>query len=301
MITQQREGEAHDDGGAMFRLVNVGGRAALERDGQWFDLESLSGDAGLADPMVAIERSSELHVLADACGGASPDGAMEGAPVGPPVPRPGQIFAIGLNYRDHAGESNMELPPAPLTFTKFPSSLAGPHDDVPLSGDAVDWEAEVVAVVSRRAERVTIDEAWGVVAGLTLGQDISDRAVQLTGAPPQFSLGKSFPGYAPIGPALVSIDSFADPDDLGLGCEISGEVMQDARTNALIFSIPTLVAYLSSICTLQPGDLIFTGTPAGTGVARGRMLQAGDVIRTWAEGIGELRNTCVPGQGPMAL
>jgi 2-keto-4-pentenoate hydratase/2-oxohepta-3-ene-1,7-dioic acid hydratase in catechol pathway len=139
-----------------------------------------------------------------------------------------------------------------------------------------------------------------VVAGLTLGQDVSDRAVQLTGTPPQFSLGKSFANYGPIGPALVSVDAFADPDDIGLWCDVAGERMQEARTDQLIFSIPVLVAYLSSICTLYPGDVIFTGTPSGVGMARGRYLAPGEVVVSGAEVIGELRNVCVPAAGPLA-
>jgi 2-keto-4-pentenoate hydratase/2-oxohepta-3-ene-1,7-dioic acid hydratase in catechol pathway len=216
------------------------------------------------------------------------------------VPRPRQSFGIGLNYRDHAGESGAPLPPAPLTFTKFPSCIAGPTADVPLSGTMVDWEVEIVAVIGDEASHVSVSDAWNVVAGLTLGQDISDRAVQLTGVPPQFSLGKSFGNFGPIGPALMSIDAFADPDDIALWCDVAGERMQEARTSELIFSIPKLVAYLSSICTLYPGDLIFTGTPSGVGMARGRYLAPGEVISSGADVIGELSNTCIPGIAPLA-
>jgi 2-keto-4-pentenoate hydratase/2-oxohepta-3-ene-1,7-dioic acid hydratase in catechol pathway len=195
----------------------------------------------------------------------------------------------------------MDTPPAPLTFTKFPSSVAGPFTDVPLSGERVDWEVEIVVVIGTRCSNVDLEHAWEVVAGLTLGQDISDRTVQLTGTPPQFSLGKSFPAYAPIGPAVVSVDTFDDPDDIALWCEVSGEAMQDARSKQMIFSIRQLIAYLSSICTLDPGDLIFTGTPDGVGMARGRFLVEGDVITSGAEGIGQLTNRCVAGRGPLAL
>lgn len=285
----------------MYRLVNVNGRAALERDGLWYDLAALSGDDSLADPMTAIARSAELHHLHDQCGDATAGGAVATTPLAAPVPTPRQVFGIGLNYRDHAGESGMELPPAPLTFTKFPSSVTGPTADVALSGATVDWEAEIVAVIGTECSHVPVDDAWSVVAGLTLGQDISDRAVQFTGNPPQFCLGKSFPGYAPIGPAVVSADAFADPDDIGLWCDVTGERMQEARSSLLIFSIPTLVAYLSSICNLYPGDLIFTGTPSGVGMARGRFLADGDVIVTGADTIGELRNACVAGQGALTL
>jgi 2-keto-4-pentenoate hydratase/2-oxohepta-3-ene-1,7-dioic acid hydratase in catechol pathway len=282
----------------MFRLLNVSGRSALEVDGAWYDLARLADDDALADPMAAVARSAELHDLTDRCAGATPDGAVADAVLGPPVPRPRQVFAIGLNYADHAAESGMEAPPAPLTFTKFPSSITGPTADVPLSGELVDWEVEIVAVVGRACSHVPVEDAWGVLAGLTLGQDVSDRLVQMTGTPPQFSLGKSFPAYAPIGPALVSTDGVADPDDIPLWCDVSGERMQDSRSANLIFPIPTLVAYLSSICPLEPGDIIFTGTPDGVGMARGRFLVPGDVVVSGAEGIGELRNECVAGTGP---
>lgn len=285
----------------MFRLLNVSGRAALEIDGCWYDLAHLSGDDALADPMTAIARSGELHGLSVRCADASPDGRLADAVIGAPVPRPRQVFAIAVNYADHAAESGITRPPAPLTFTKFPSAIAGPTADVPLTGDMVDWEVEIVVVIGVTCSYVPVDGAWAVVAGLTLGQDISDRRVQMTGTPPQFSLGKSFPAFAPIGPAVVSVDSLADSMDIALWCEVSGERMQDSRSSHLIFAIPTLVAYLSSICTLEPGDLIFTGTPDGVGQARGRFLAAGDVITSGAEGIGELRNTCVAGTGPLAL
>ncbi len=211
------------------------------------------------------------------------------------------MFAIGLNYADHAAESGMEAPPAPLTFTKFPSSIAGPHADVPLSGAMVDWEVEIVVVIGNRVSRVAVGDAWSAAAGLTLGQDISDRLVQLTGVPPQFSLGKSFPGYSPIGPAVVSIDALADPDDLELTCDVSGERMQSGHSRQMLFAIPQLIAYLSSICVLEPGDLIFTGTPAGVGMGRDRYLVDGDVIISEVPGIGRLVNRCVPGRPAVTL
>jgi len=279
----------------MFRLLNVGGRAALELDGGWHDLATLSGDAALADPMVAIAHHAHLHALHERATGRTPDGTLDPARLGPVVPRPTKVFGIGLNYRSHAAETNAELPPAPLTFTKFPSCLSGPVDDVELSGTTVDWEVELVVVIGLGGRRIARADAWSHVAGLTLGQDISDRTVQRTGTPPQFSLGKSFDGYGPIGPALVPVEAFADPDDIGLWCEISGERMQEARTSDLIFGVPELIEYLSGICALAPGDIIFTGTPAGVGAARGRFLQPGDVIASGAEVIGTMSNHCVAG------
>jgi 2,4-didehydro-3-deoxy-L-rhamnonate hydrolase len=203
------------------------------------------------------------------------------------------VFAIGLNYRSHAAESNLELPSAPVVFTKFPSCLNGPFGDVVLSGTSVDWEVELVVVIGRGGRKVAEADAWSHVAGLTLGQDISDRQLQMMGNPAQFSLGKSYDGYGPIGPAVVSLDAFDDPDDVGLWCEVSGERMQEARSSDLIFGVPALIAYLSSVCTLGPGDLIFTGTPGGVGMGRGRFLAESDVIASGAEVIGEMRNRCV--------
>ncbi|MFZ4719895.1 MAG: fumarylacetoacetate hydrolase family protein [Ilumatobacteraceae bacterium] len=285
----------------MFRLLSVGGRAALQTDspahpgGAWHDLAALSGDESLADPMVAIARFHELHTLQHAAEGRTPDGAVEGADLRPCAPRPEKVFAIGLNYTSHAAESAMELPPAPLTFTKFPSCLVGPHDDVVLSGATVDWEVELVVVIGTGGRNIAEADAWNHVAGITLGQDISDRMVQMTGKPPQFSLGKSFDTFGPIGPALVSVDSFPDPDDIALWCDVAGERMQSASSRDLIFPVAHLVSYLSGICTLSPGDIIFTGTPDGVGAARGRFLADGEVIESGADVIGTMRNRCVAG------
>jgi 2-keto-4-pentenoate hydratase/2-oxohepta-3-ene-1,7-dioic acid hydratase in catechol pathway len=284
----------------MFRLLNHAGRAALEIDGLAYDLATLSGSAELADPMLAIGRHDELHELAQRVAGQTDTGSLDAGllgPVdptqlGPCVPRPVKVFGIGLNYRDHAAESGLEAPPTPLTFTKFPNCLTGPTAEVILSGEAVDWEVEIVAVIGTGGRHIPVERAWEHVAGLTLGQDISDRMVQMSGTPPQFSLGKSFDTYGPIGPALVSVDAFEDPDDIGLWCEVSGERMQDGRSRDLIFTVPQLVAYLSDICTLEVGDLIFTGTPAGVGAARGRFLRPGDVITSGAEVIGTMTNHC---------
>jgi 2-keto-4-pentenoate hydratase/2-oxohepta-3-ene-1,7-dioic acid hydratase in catechol pathway len=273
----------------MFRLASIAGRAVLLDGESWYDLARVSGDPSLADPLAAVAAHRRLHdvVLRD------PDGRLADVTLGPPVPTPTKVFGIGLNYRSHAAESNMELPPAPLTFTKFPSCLNGPTGAIELSGNRVDWEVELVVVIGERCKRVAEADAWSVVAGLTLGQDISDRKVQRTGQPPQFCLGKSFDTFGPCGPAIVSLDAFANPDDIGLWCDVSGERMQDARTSDLIFSVPYLVSYLSSICTLEAGDLIFTGTPDGVGAPRGRFLADGDVVVSGAEVIGELRNPCV--------
>ena len=276
----------------MFRLTNINGRSAFQFDDGFVDVAKTGGDESLADPMVAIARFGELSSLYEKAAGSA---KAAGTP-GLCVPKPSKVFGIGLNYKSHAAESNMELPPAPLTFTKFPSCLVGPTADVELSGDAVDWEVEIVVVIGKGGRHIAESAAWSHIAGLTLGQDISDRKVQTAGKPPQFSLGKSFDTYGPIGPAIVSVDAFPNRDDIGLWCDVSGERMQDSRTSNLIFTIPYLVSYLSSICTLESGDMIFTGTPDGVGMARGRLLKAGDVIDSGAEVIGTLRNVCVAGK-----
>ncbi|WP_431919548.1 fumarylacetoacetate hydrolase family protein [Amycolatopsis tucumanensis] len=236
----------------------------------------------------------------DWAGGASIDFTADGVPVlleelGPPSPEPRQIFAIGLNYRDHADEAGLEYPDVPPTFTKWVGSFAGPVGDLALPATTVDWEAELVVIIGRRAACVAAADAWSYVAGLTIGQDYSERALQLSGPAPQFSLGKSFPGFAPQGPWLVTPDEVGDPDNLAIECRINGETMQKSATNRLIFSVPSLVERLSSVVPLTPGDVIFTGTPAGVGGARkpARFLKAGDVVETTIEGIGALRQVCV--------
>lgn len=285
----------------MFRLLNVEGRAALEVDGHHHDLASVADDASMADPMTAVRRHEELHRLTERCADRPADGVVDPERLGPPVPAPSQVFGIGVNYRAHGEETGLELPPAPLTFTKFPSCLTGPAATVALSGDLVDWEVELVVTVGRTARHVAVEDAWSHVAGFMVGQDLSDRAVQLAGERPQFNLGKSFEGYGPTGPALVSVDAVDDPDDLALWCELDGECMQQDRTSSMLFPVPTLIAYLSSICTLAPGDLIFTGTPDGVGLARGRFLSAGAELHSTIEGIGELRTTFTRGRGPLAV
>jgi 2-keto-4-pentenoate hydratase/2-oxohepta-3-ene-1,7-dioic acid hydratase in catechol pathway len=182
-----------------------------------------------------------------------------------------------------------------MVFTKFPSCLVGPNAEVPLTSDRVDWEVEQVVVIGRRASRVAAEHAWDYVAGMTVGQDISDRRLQFAGKPPQFSLGKSATAFGPTGPALVSLDEFEDPDSLALRCWVAGERMQESTTENLIFSVPELIAYISRYCVLEPGDLLFTGTPGGVGSVREprRYLVAGETIESEIEGIGRLSNLCV--------
>jgi len=275
-----------------FRLAAIQDRAVLIADGGVFDLERHSGGRFSADPMAALARHSELHQVTASLPDTA-DAPLDAAALGVCVPRPQKVFGVGLNYRSHAVESGMELPSAPLVFTKFPSCLVGPTSDVVLYGPTTDWEAELVVVIGTRARDIAAADAWRAVAGLTCGQDISERTTQFASKPPHFDLGKSYDTYGPIGPAVVSLDQFANPADLAISCDINGERRQDARTSDLIFDIPQLIAYLSAICTLEPGDLIFTGTPSGVGAMSGTFLKAGDTITTTLESIGTLTNRCV--------
>ena len=272
------------------QLANHEGRAVAVRGDEIVDIELATN--GRFGPNIQ-DLYAVMPQLSEALEGVSPTGSLDPTLLGSPVPQPRQVFAIGINYRSHAAEMKRELPAMPATFTKFPSSLCGPYDDIRLSGDHVDWEVELVAVIGRTCDYVNAEEAWSHVAALTAGQDISDRVVQQA-AGAQFSLAKSFRNYGPLGPVAVTPDEFSDPDDVALGCAVNGETVQDGRTSDLIFSVPELVSRLSHVTTLWPGDIIFTGTPSGVGAGRTppRFLAPGDVIDSWIDGIGRLRNEC---------
>ncbi|MAG29544.1 MAG: fumarylacetoacetate hydrolase [Deltaproteobacteria bacterium] len=277
------------------RLVNLAGRLGVEVAGRFVDLELHSGGRIPSDPMAAYSHWDAIRQIASgqSVGDAGPIVVPE--KVGPPVPKPAQVFAIGLNYRDHAEEAGLPIPDTPMVFTKFPTCLAGPNEEVPLTSDRVDWEVEQVVVIGREADAVPKARAWQHVAGFCVGQDISDRKLQFAGKPPQFSLGKSARAFGPIGPALVSLDEFPNPDALVLRCWVKGELMQESTTENMIFSVPELIEYISSYCVMQPGDLIFTGTPAGVGSVRTprRYLAVGETVESEIPGIGRLSNRCV--------
>ncbi len=273
-------------------LANVEGRAALVADGHWYDLESVSGGGLGPDPMMALAAPERLGELTAALGQHDPSGSIEPERLGPPVPRPRNVYAIGLNYQAHADEGAMEVPANPLVFTKFPSCLVGPAAEVELRSDAVDYEGELVVVIGPGGKDIEPDDAWDHIVGLMVGQDISDRAVQFASKPPHFDLGKSFDTFGPTGPVMVSPDA-VDRDRLRIVTEVNGEVRQDGTTEQMIFDVPTLVSYLSRVTTLSTGDLIFTGTPDGIGITQGKVLADGDVITTHIDGIGTLANRCV--------
>lgn len=277
-----------------FRLASIGGRAALvDTEDNWYELTTLGGAVFDGDPMQALGQADALHEL-DARGfdRHRPGGNIGDSVLDPPVPRPRNCFAVGLNYRSHAAESGMELPATPLVFTKFPSCLSGHHHDIELNSSTADYEVELVVVIGRGGRDIPAEHAWDHVVGLTIGQDISDRALQFAATPPHFDLGKSRDTYGPIGPMVVSTDVFEDPNDVRLWCEINGERRQDDSTSDLVFDVAHLVSYLSGIMTLGTGDLIFTGTPSGVGASTRTFLQPGDVITSHIAGIGTLVNVC---------
>lgn len=216
-----------------------------------------------------------------------------------PVLDPEKIICIGLNYRDHAIESGMAIPQEPIVFSKFNTALIGPEAEIrlPAVSQSVDYEAELVVVIGCAGRNIALTDAMRHVAGYTVGHDVSARDWQLQKEGKQWLLGKTFDTFAPIGPALVTADEVPDPHRLGIRLRLNGQTMQQSSTEQLIFRVDQIVAYLSQVMTLRPGDLIFTGTPPGVGFARKPpvFLKPGDVCEVEIDGLGCLRNTCVAG------
>jgi 2-keto-4-pentenoate hydratase/2-oxohepta-3-ene-1,7-dioic acid hydratase in catechol pathway len=284
--------------------MNVSGRLHLSTPHGAVDVAKASDGRFAPDPQSVFESWDAFESWYAAQGevlGAHPAVAVEPAELGSPVPNPRQVFAVGLNYSEHAAESGFSRPDQPVIFTKFASSITGPVTTVLLPAGSVDWEVELVVVIGRGGRDIPVEHAWRHVAGVTVGQDLSERQQQHSGPAPQFSLAKSHRGFSPIGPELVTIDELSDPDDLEIGASINGEVVQRGRTSQLIFPVPTLVAKLSQTVELFPGDVVFTGTPAGVGAGRTppRFLEPGDVLRSYISGIGELEQTFV--EAPVAV
>ena len=215
-----------------------------------------------------------------------------------PIPRPPKILCIGLNYRDHAKESNMEVPSVPTVFAKYASSVIGPGEPIVLSAatQKPDYEAEFAVVIGRRAKQVQRAQWSDYVFGYTILNDVSARDVQL--ATSQWTLGKSFDTFAPMGPHVVTADEVRDPHALDIRLSINDETLQHSNTRELIFGVPELIEYLSRMMTLEPGDIISTGTPAGVGLGRTppRWLRPGEEVHIEIEGIGSLRNPVIAEQ-----
>jgi 2-keto-4-pentenoate hydratase/2-oxohepta-3-ene-1,7-dioic acid hydratase in catechol pathway len=212
-----------------------------------------------------------------------------------PVPRPPKIICIGLNYSDHAAESNLPIPSTPTVFAKFQTAVTGHRHPIVLPKNSVkpDYEAEFAVVIGQGGRHIPEDRWREHVFGYTIANDVSARDFQM--ATTQWMIGKTFDTFAPIGPAIVTADEIADPDNLDISLTLSGEVMQSSNTRHLIFGVPKLIAFLSSVFTLEPGDIISTGTPGGVGMARKppRWLRPGDEMVVRVEGLGELVNPVV--------
>jgi 2-keto-4-pentenoate hydratase/2-oxohepta-3-ene-1,7-dioic acid hydratase in catechol pathway len=242
--------------------------------------------------LLALERGIEFAQQAHKHGlnsGAYVDGVLQA-----PIPDPGKILCIGLNYADHAAESGVEPPEEPVCFSKFGNTIVGPDQPIRLPSVAtqVDYEAELVAVIGRSGFAIPREKAFEYVAGYMNGHDVSARDWQIGRPGKQWLLGKTPDTFAPIGPWLVTAEEAVNPHDLRIQLRLNGEVMQDSRTREFIFGIDQIIAHVSQLVTLQPGDLIFTGTPPGVGMARDPQvwLQPGDRVEVEIEGLGILSN-----------
>lgn len=269
----------------------------------------VSGDRALAATALAADAPATMdQLLADTSAGL--DGLTaawdaerierDGVPLDrltltSPVPRPGKVVAIGRNYPDHAAEQGAVPPSEPLIFAKFTTSVIGHGDEIrwdPALTDQVDWEAELAIVIGWRARRVREEDALSHVLGYTALNDISARDLQF--ADKQWVRGKSLDTFCPIGPSLVTLDELPDPNDLAISCAVNGEEVQSARTSEMFYGVSRLISYCSQAFTLEPGDVIATGTPGGVGAFRTPpwYLADGDVVSVTIEGIGSLVNRC---------
>ncbi|HEY3266376.1 MAG TPA: fumarylacetoacetate hydrolase family protein [Armatimonadota bacterium] len=259
------------------------------KDGHVLDL---SGHLVRSVLEALVDRATEERVRR-AVGAFSGHGpAVSSLKLLPPIPRPGKILCIGQNYADHCAEQNQSLPERPILFAKFPSCVIGPGDPIvrPAEVEKLDYEAELVVVIGRRARKVARAEALGYVAGYMIGNDVTAREIQKRDG--QWVRGKSFDTFAPLGPFLVTADEIPNPGILSVKTWVNGELRQDSNTSNLVFDVPALIENLSAGMTLEPGDLIYTGTPGGVGVFRTPpvFLQPGDTVAIEIEGLGRLEN-----------
>ena len=276
-----------------FKLGTVDGKAVLIKDDHYFDVASLSDGAISSDSVEALKFQTELSELYETLSEKNATGNLSEVELGNPVPKSPNCYAVGLNYRKHAEESDMDIPEVPMIFTKHTSCFVGPKANVEMRSDYVDWEVELVAVIGKEGKNIPKENALEHVAGLCIGQDISDRPAQFATTPAMFNLGKSFDTYGPMGPALVSLDLLENCESLDIECKLNGETVQKSNTSDLIFNISSIISYLSEIVSLNVGDTIWTGTPSGVGIASGKFLKDGDILTSSIEGLGSMENKCV--------
>jgi 2,4-didehydro-3-deoxy-L-rhamnonate hydrolase len=282
------------------RIANLAGRATIVTDAGLIDLATSSDGAFSSSVDKCVNQLEKIrtwfvNAAPKPMDLTTPTELLGDARLGPVVVAPQQIFAVGLNYRHHAEEMGLVLPNEPMVFTKFVSSLCGPNDDVPIPSATTDFEAELVVVIGTKARDVSVDNALGAVAGYCVGQDFSERALQMRGTPAQFSLGKSFRNFAPVGPWLTTADDVGDPNNLVIRCSVNGTQYQDSNTSDMVFNVAEVVSYLSGVVELRPGDLIFTGSPHGVGQGQHPpvFLHPGDSIVTSIERLGRIENHAV--------
>lgn len=264
-------------------------------DGRFVDLCQI--DVKLPSTLKAILAADQgLMAAANALAAGLAKGPFVTGRLLAPISDPGKVICIGLNYRDHALETNSPIPSEPVVFNKFPQCVVGPDDAVvlPTVSHEVDYEAELVVVIGKGGKRISKANAMQHVAGYTVGNDVSARDWQKGRPGGQWLLGKTPDTFAPTGPHLVTADEI-DPSNLKIGLRLNGETMQDSSTRELIFGVDELIAHISQLVTLQPGDLIFTGTPPGVGAARKPpvFIKAGDLMEVEIEGLGVLSNPVV--------
>ena len=276
-----------------FKLGTVSGKAVLIKDDHYYDVARLSEGAISSDSVEALKFQTELSDLYETLSEENASGNLSEVELGNPVPKSPNCYAVGLNYRKHAEESGMDIPEVPMIFTKHTSCFVGPKANVEMRSDYVDWEVELVAVIGKEGKNISKENALDHVAGLCVGQDISDRPAQFATTPAMFNLGKSFDTYGPMGPALVSLDLLENCESLDIECKLNGETVQKSNTSDLIFNISSIISYLSEIVSLNVGDTIWTGTPSGVGIASGKFLKDGDVLTSSIEGLGSMENKCV--------
>ena len=286
------------------RLVSYvsdsGFRTAAVRDGQYVDLNTTDPDVPASMKCLLAQGPEGLERARRAAErGESID--PESVRLAAPVPNPEKVICIGLNYADHAAESGSAIPSEPVVFNKFPTAVCGPGDRIvlPKESQQVDYEAELVVVIGSEARHIPQEKACQYIAGYTCGNDVSARDWQLDRPGGQWLLGKTFDTFAPFGPHLVTGEEIEEPGSLDIRLRLNGQCMQDSNTKRLIFCIEHLVSYVSAVCTLKPGDIIFTGTPPGVGMARKPpvFLKNGDKVEVEIEGIGILCNSVVSASG----
>jgi 2,4-didehydro-3-deoxy-L-rhamnonate hydrolase len=282
------------------RIANLDGRATIVTDAGLVDVATSSNGAFSSSIDKCVHQLDKVQSWFRAAAPrpkdrTTPSELLGNARLGPVVVHPQQIFAVGLNYRHHAEEMGLVLPSEPMVFTKFVSSLCGPNDELPIPSATTDFEAELVVVIGKKIRDVAVEGALDVVAGYCVGQDYSERTSQMKGTPAQFSLGKSFRNFTPVGPWLTTTDEVANPNDLAIRCSVNGTQYQDANTSDMVFSVAEIVSHLSKVVELRPGDLIFTGSPHGVGQGRRPpiFLQPGDSIVTSIERLGRIENLAV--------